>query len=149
VNGACAWPVPAGVATVIQLALLDAVHGQPAPVVTDAALISPAGPTSRAVGATLYVQPFACDTESVCPAIETFPSRAGPEFAAIENGTCPGPLPLEPAPMVIHGDPLAADQAQPGAAATWNAPVVAAGPTLTLGGLTVNVQPELWLTVTA
>jgi hypothetical protein len=133
---------------VIQLALLDAVHGQPAPVVTDAALLSPAAPTSRAVGVTPYVQPFACDTESVCPAIETFPSRAGPEFAATEKGTCPGPLPPEPAAIVIQADPLAADHAQPCAVATWKAPVAAAAPTLTLGGVTLKVQPELWLTVT-
>jgi hypothetical protein len=50
--------------------------------------------------------------------------------------------------MVIQSAALAADHAQPFAVATWNAPVAAAAPTLALGGLTLKVQPEPWVTVT-
>jgi hypothetical protein len=50
--------------------------------------------------------------------------------------------------MVIQSDALVADHTQPCAVATWKAPVVAAAPTLTLGGLTLKVQPEPWVTET-
>ena len=148
VNGTCPGPAPDGVATAIQPALLEAVHGQFAAVAIEAAPPPPAPAMSCVAGVTLYVQPLACVTGTVWPAIESDPSRAGPELAAAANCTCPLPLPLAPAAIVSHGAPLEADHAHPGSLVTWMVPLPAGEPTLTLGGLTPNVQPVACVTVT-
>ena len=118
VNGTCAGPLPEVAPTVIQLALLDALQGQPEPVDIDAVPVPPAAATSCEGGVTAYVQPLACATVTVRPPMESVPCRAGPEFAATENGTRPLPLPLEEPPSAIHGAPLVADQEHPWAVVT-------------------------------
>jgi hypothetical protein len=133
--------VPDGTPTEIQGTLLDAVHGHPAAVVTDAAAPPPEPGTSCDGGATLYVQPLAWVSGTVRPAIERDPSRAGPAFAATEYCTWPAPLPADPAAMVIHDAAVAAVHGHPSAVATCMAPAAGAAPTLTLEGLIVAVQP--------
>jgi hypothetical protein len=57
-------PVPAGVDNEIQLTPLLAVHGQPAPVVTDTDPPPPVPGTSWLGGAMLNVHPLACAIET-------------------------------------------------------------------------------------
>jgi hypothetical protein len=52
IKGTCAGPVPEAAPTVIQAALLDALHGQPAPVAIDAVAVPPVGATSCDGGVT-------------------------------------------------------------------------------------------------
>jgi hypothetical protein len=59
---------------------------------------------------------------TVCPATVSDACRAVPEFAAIVNATFPGPLPLTPSVIVIHGAPLALDQIHPAAVCTPTLP---------------------------
>ncbi len=95
------------------------------------------------------VQPFACSTVTVCPAIVSDALRAGPGFAATENCTWPLPLPVAPLAIVTHEAPLAAVHAQPPGLVTWTVPVFAAEPTLRLVALTPNEQSGPCVTVTA
>ena len=53
IKDTCAGPVPEAAPTVIQAALLDALHGQPAPVAIDAVPVPPVGPTSCDGGVTV------------------------------------------------------------------------------------------------
>ncbi len=53
VNTTCAGPVPEAAPTVIQSALLDALHEQPAPVDIDAVPLPPVAATSCAGGVTV------------------------------------------------------------------------------------------------
>ena len=61
---------------VIQGAPLDAVHGHPAPVVTDTDPVLAVAGTDALVGEMSYEQPLSCETENVRPAIVTDPWRA-------------------------------------------------------------------------
>ncbi len=75
-------PVPlAGLTVVIQLALLAAVHVQPAPAVTVVELDPPALPRFALDGAMERLQPPAWDTVKAWPATVNVPVRAGPGFA--------------------------------------------------------------------
>ena len=111
-------PLPeplAPLVTVIHELLETAVHVQPAAVVT---VIGPPPleaflPNDSLVGLIDYVQPLACVTVCVCPAIEMDPVRSGPVFAATVNATVPLPVPLAPAVIVIHVSDRVAVHAQP------------------------------------
>jgi hypothetical protein len=105
-------------AMVIQGALLDAVHAHPPPVVTETVPFPPADGTVCVSGVAAYVQPWPWTTVTVCPATLIEPVRDGPVVPATAKVTVPGPVPLEPAVMVIHGTLLAAVHAHPAAAAT-------------------------------
>jgi hypothetical protein len=73
-------------------------------------------------------------TVKVCVAIVAVPVRAAPLFAATLKPTGPFAVPVAPDVMVIHEALLAAVHAQPAPAVTVTVPVVAAAPTLWLGG---------------
>src|SRR5436190_1001854 len=77
-------PVPlAPVVTVIQLALLVAVHVQPVCVVTFTVDVLPAAGSASVVGATVNEHGALCVTVNVCPAIVRVPVRADVDvFAA-------------------------------------------------------------------
>src|SRR4051794_25613947 len=140
----CTWPVPVPVAPltiVVQEALLLAVHEQPSALVTWTAPLPAAAPTLIFVALTPKVQPVACSNFTVCPAIVSDASRAGPGFAATENCTCPLPVPLAPLTIVAHGAALVAFQVPPSPLVTWTEPVPAEAATVTLAALTPNVQP--------
>jgi hypothetical protein len=117
VNASCDGPVPEEGVSVIQSAPLDAVHGQSAVVATELEPIPPLPDMSTLVGETEYMQPLSCATETVLPATETDPLRAGPVFAATVTWSWPGPLPVGPPAIVIHVAPLAADHVHPVAVA--------------------------------
>ena len=115
-------PVPAAPdVTVSHTALLTAVHGHAAVVVTFTVPVFAVEGTFCAVGASAYVHaggggggaaPAACDTVNVRFAIETAPVRAAPVFAATANVTTPFPRPVGPDVTVIHGESLATAQSQ-------------------------------------
>ena len=89
-------PDPAAVPTVIQFALLDAVHGQPAPAVTDTSCDPPAAPAAYVAGEMEYVQPSDCVTLKCNPAIVNVPARGGPVVAATVKETVADPFPFAP-----------------------------------------------------
>jgi hypothetical protein len=68
--------------TVIQVALLVAVHAQPVVVVTDTLAAPPAAVGLADVGDAVKLQPAAWLMVTVCPATVSVPVRAGPVFAA-------------------------------------------------------------------
>jgi hypothetical protein len=74
-------PLPPDV-TVIQDALLPAVHGQPPPAVTDTLPVPPPAGAFAFVGEIEIEQPLAWLTVNVWPAIVSVPDRSAPEFAA-------------------------------------------------------------------
>ena len=127
-------PVPlAPLVTVIQAALLEADHGQPAGAVT---LVEPAPPA--AVGDRLFVEMLnvhptpACVTVSVCPATVTEPTRwVALEFPAALKPTDPTPLPVAPFVTVSHPvSLLAAVHEQPDGAVTVVEPFAMLAPTV-------------------
>ena len=129
-------------------ALLVAFQVQPGPALTPKLLVPAVFGTLTLVDDREYVQPSACVTVKICPAMVTVPVRAVPELAAMLSVTVPLPVPLLPLVMVIHGALLVAVQPQA-------APVVTltlAGPppagALKLVGLSVYVHgAAAWLTV--
>ena len=142
-NESCAAPVPAREASAIHSALLDAVHGQPPAVVIATDPLPPVPATSWAAGEIEYLQPLACDTLTICPPIDSDPSRAGPVLGATENLVCPLPVPLfAPSARAIHG--VAVDDVHVHAApvATCTTLALVSGPTLTFGGVTVTLHPD-------
>ena len=70
-NATLPGPVPDAVESVIQLTLVLAVHGQPAPVVTETEPLPPEPGTSWLDGAMLNTHPLACVIETVWSAIVT------------------------------------------------------------------------------
>ena len=107
--------------TVSHCVLVDAVHAQPVPAVTETVPVDDAGPIEVLVGEMLKVQGTGASwvTVNVRPAIVTVPARCVvPVFAAIEYPTVPLPLPLAPEVIVIHGTLLDAVHAHPAAAVT-------------------------------
>jgi hypothetical protein len=66
----------------------------------------------------------------MCPATDTVAVRALPVFAATSIWTDPGPVPVAPVAIVIHGAPLTAVHAQEAATATtMGSPVPPLAPT--------------------
>jgi hypothetical protein len=83
---------------------LDAVHEQPASVVTFTVPVPAAATTEALVGATVKVQGTpVCVTVKVCPAIVSVPVRDDVDgLAATANVTAPLPLVFGPAPAVTE-----------------------------------------------
>jgi hypothetical protein len=111
--------------TVIQEALLLALHAQPAPAVTALVPVPPAAENDWLAGEMLYEQlAAACVTANVVPAIVSDPLRlVVAVFAATLNPTLPDPDPDAPLVTVIHDALLLALHAQPVAAVTLLLPV--------------------------
>jgi hypothetical protein len=59
--------------------------------------------TAIVSGDTTALHPETCVTVNVCPPAVIVPVREALEFGATVNATIPGPLPLAPAVMPIHG----------------------------------------------
>ena len=95
------------------------------------------------------MQPLAWSSDTVCPAMVSDVSRAGPGLAATENCTWPLPAPVAPLAIVTQGAALLALQAQPSGLVTWTAPLPAAAATLTVDALMPNVQPGPCVTLIA
>jgi hypothetical protein len=113
----CTVPPPLPLApdvTVSQDALLVAVHGHPAPVVTVTLPVPPAAGTLALVGAIEMEQPLPCVTVIVEPPKRIVPVLAGPVSAATAKPIAPVPLPVSAVVNVIHGTSLTAVHAQPG-----------------------------------
>jgi hypothetical protein len=142
--------------TVIQGALLAAVHEQPVaidtlllPVPPEAVNVWPFGEIDAEQGAA------ACVTVNVAPAIVKVPVRFDATvFAATSKVTEPLPEPVAPLLTVIHGALLTAVQLQPVATVTSLPPVAAAdvndrlvgeidGEQLAAAWVTVNVVPAI------
>lgn len=143
-NATLPGPVPDAVESVIQLTLVLAVHGQPAPVVTETDPLPPEPGTSWLDGAMLNTHPLACVIETVWSAIVTDPCRAGPVLEATAICTCPPPVPDAPAEIVIQVAPLLAAQEQPDAVLTWMFPLPACDPRDKLLGATATAHPDAW-----
>jgi hypothetical protein len=129
-------------AMVIHETLVAAV--QPQPALVDTAMGVPAAapaPMDWLVGLIEYVQPVACVTVNVCPAIASVPFRTAPVLAATLKFTFPGPVPLAPEVTVIHDAVLDADHAHSDVVdtRTW-VPAPPAAPTDWLVGLIVKEQ---------
>jgi hypothetical protein len=101
--------------TVIQAALLAAVHAHPVGVVTADDPVVAAAPADWLAGAIEYVQAAAaCVTVNVCPAIVNVPVRCDAvEFGAMLNETLPLPSPLVAPTSVSHEALLVAVHAHP------------------------------------
>jgi hypothetical protein len=95
-------PDPLVVPSVIQSALLAAVHGQPAPAVTAIVPAPPAAPVAKLAGAIANAQPSDWVTLKESPAIFRVPVRGGPDVGATVNATGADPRPLAPEVMVIQ-----------------------------------------------
>jgi len=128
-------PVPAfPLVTVIQLAPVADVHGQPAPDVTVTAPVPPAAPIEADDGVSVYphagAAPLsACAMVNVWLPIVRTPLRgAVPPLTSTVNRTVPSPLPLPPAVIVTHDTFDEVVHAQPAGAATFTEPVPAALP---------------------
>jgi hypothetical protein len=125
----------------LQPALVDTAMGVPA--------AAPA-PMDWLVGLIEYVQPVACVTVNVCPAIVSVPFRTAPVLAATLNFTFPEPVSAAPEVTVIHVALLDADHAQPDVVDTPTCvPAPPAEPTDWFVGLIEkeHVVPA-WFTVT-
>lgn len=102
-------PVPGpGAVTMTQGALLDALHGHPAAVVTAMVPVPPSSAYCACSGSMLYVQLGttgvpSCVTVTDCPATVITPDRAvGLPFAVPAYLTWPGPVPDVAAGSVSH-----------------------------------------------
>jgi len=98
-------PLPlAPLVTVIQLSLLTADHGQPAPAVTVEAPVPPEAAADMVVDDSANVQPApACVTVKTWPAIVIVPTRCDVlAFDAAEKPTVPLPVPDAPLVTVSH-----------------------------------------------
>jgi hypothetical protein len=103
-------PDPPVVPIEIQLTLLAAVHGQPAPAVTAIVPAPPAAPAAKVAGAIVNAQPSDWVTLKESPAIFRLPVRGGPDVGATVKATGADPLPLAPEVMVIQSASEAAVQ---------------------------------------
>jgi hypothetical protein len=84
-TASCTVPLPEPLApdeTLIHPALLDAVHAQPAAVVTPTGVVAPPAGALALVGDNEYVQPAACVTVKAWPPAVMVALRCGPVFAA-------------------------------------------------------------------
>src|SRR5688572_1615864 len=107
------WTVPAPVPLlpeVIEIhgAAVAAVHAQAPAVLTVNDPDPPPDGTVWPAGEIVKVQPLACTTVKVWPAIVTVPRRSASAFAAITSCTVPLPDPALPVEMPIHGALLCA-----------------------------------------
>jgi hypothetical protein len=66
----------------IQVALLDALHEQPAGAVTATGAVPPTAPIFRLGGEIEYEHPAPCVTVNVCPPAVMVAARSGPALAA-------------------------------------------------------------------
>jgi hypothetical protein len=134
-------PLPDVGLTVIHAALLEAVHPQPAGLVTPTEAVLAPSSTDSVVGEAENVQGTpACVTVTVCPATVAVPVRELVlEFAAIVSVTDPFPLP-DAGLTVIHDALLDAVQAQPDGAVTLTLDVPAPAATDSVVGDAENVQ---------
>ena len=123
--------------TLSQVALLAAVHAQPAPAVTLTVPVPPEAVIDWLVGLIEYEQLEEDSlTVKVIPAIVNVPVRAFlAVFAAALKSTVPSPLPLAPAVTLNHDVLLAAVHAQPVPAVTLTVPVPPAAAIAWLVGL--------------
>jgi hypothetical protein len=92
---------------------VDAVHAQPAAVVTATGGAGPPpAPSECAVGAMVYEQlgagAAAWLTVSTWPPIESVPVLAAPVLTSTEKDTVPFPTPVAAPVIVIHATPLVA-----------------------------------------
>jgi hypothetical protein len=136
--------------TVNHWVLVDAVHAQPVPAVTETEPVADAAPIEVLVGEMLKVQGTgaSCVTVNVRPAIVAVPVRCVvPVFAATEYPTVPLPLPLAPDVIVIHDAELDAVHAQPVVVVTLTDPVEALDASDVALGEIEYVQPPLCVTV--
>jgi hypothetical protein len=133
--------------TLIQSALLAAVHVQPASAVTPTVPEPPSPGTLVLLAESAYEQPPGWLTVKVCPAAVIVAVLAGPAFAAALNPTVPLPVPVAPAEIVSHAASAVAAHAQPPAAWTSKEPDPPPAATDAFADVMVNVQPCPWLTV--
>jgi len=89
-----AGPDPDAGPTEIQSALLEAVHGHPAPEVMATARVPPAASSEYVAGVMVYVHPSDCVTLKCSPAIVIVPARGGPVVGATVKVTVADPFPL-------------------------------------------------------
>jgi hypothetical protein len=97
--------------------LLMAFHAHPAGAVTDVLLELLPAPAENDGGLIEKVQPAACVTVNVCPAIVSVPVRCGPELDPTLNVAVPFPLP-DPDCTVMNASWLVAVHVQPAPAVT-------------------------------
>jgi len=109
--------------------LLDAFHAHPAGVVTDVLLELEPAPAARDIGLIENVQPPACVTVNVCPAIVSVPVRCGPELDPMLKVVVPFPLPDAPVCTVMNAALLDALHVQPAPAVTLLLPDPLPAPT--------------------
>jgi hypothetical protein len=87
-------PLPADEVSVSHSALLNAVQGHPALVVTATCCDPPAGGAANVDGEMVYAQPSDCVMLKWKPAIVSVPVRGGPVVDATENPTGREPFPV-------------------------------------------------------
>jgi hypothetical protein len=144
------FPLPLPLAppvTLIQSALLAAVHVQPVAAVTPTVPDPPLPGTLVLVDESAYEQAPGCVTVKVCPAAVIVPVLAGPVFAAALNRTVPLPVPVAPAEIVSQAASAVADHAQPPAVWTSKDPGPPPAGTDALADVMAKVQPCPWFTV--
>jgi hypothetical protein len=147
-NWVVPFPVPlAPDVTVIQLTPLDAVHVQPAAVVTVIAWLPPRALIATVVGETRNAQPPGWLIVKVWSAIVNTPDRPLDVLAATVKLTVPLPVPLAPCVIVTHDAVLAAVHAQPAPAVTVTLPEPPPAAILVLCGAMAKLQPLPWFTV--
>jgi hypothetical protein len=128
--------------TVIQDALVDEDHVQPAWVSTVSIPVPPAAAWVKDSGLTTNVQGADCVTVKVLVAIVTVALRAlVVVFAATLKLTVPLAEPLAPAVTVIQLAPLVAVHAQPDVVVTATVPVPAVPANAWVDGEMLNAQP--------
>ena len=95
----------------------------------------------------LKVQPLACVTVKVNPAIVSVPVRGAPVFAAMLMPTAPLPVALAPLAIVSQLALLFAVHAQPALVVTLTLCVPALAPTLAVAALKLKAHPSACVTV--
>ena len=112
-------PEPLAGVTVIQLALLEAVHPHPVPEVAETVIepLPPEAASEPVIGDTVNAQVADWVSNTVCPATMTEPDRSAPVFAVAVSVTVAVPLPLV-ALVVTHAVLVDTVQVQPVGATT-------------------------------
>jgi hypothetical protein len=131
----------------IHAALLTAVHGHSFAVLTLTFSEPPDDGTAIVSGETTALHPDSCVTVNVWPSTTIVPVRAVEAFADTANSTLPGPFPLAPDVMLIHGALAAAVHAQDNGVLTAKDPEPPAAETVCPFDESVNVQPPDCTTV--
>ena len=133
-------PSDAAESSLIQPAPLDVVHVHVPVTKTSTSPWPPSAEKDDDSGLSMNVHGEDCLMVTAWPAIVTRPVRAGVEFGATVNCTCPGPAPLG-GEAVTHGSPLVAVQGQPAAVATLTGRVPPPGGSSSPCGETSYRQP--------